>query len=40
MLDPLRDIDTIDDVRAEWVRLRSLVAGTSVEETVLRALGV
>jgi uncharacterized protein len=25
MLDPLRDIDTLEDVRAEWARLRPLV---------------
>jgi rSAM/selenodomain-associated transferase 1 len=27
MLDPLRDIDTIDDLKAEWPRLRALLAG-------------
>jgi rSAM/selenodomain-associated transferase 1 len=31
MLDPLRDIDTVDDVKAEWERLRPLVAGTPLE---------
>ena len=28
MLEPLRDIDTLEDVRAEWPRLRALLAGT------------
>jgi rSAM/selenodomain-associated transferase 1 len=32
MLDPMRDVDTIGDVKAEWDRLRPLVAGTPLEE--------
>jgi len=39
MLDPLRDIDTIADVRSEWPRLRSLVAGTDVESLLSSAIG-
>lgn len=37
MLDPLRDIDTLEDVRAEWPRLRPLVAGTALEPVLLAA---
>ena len=36
MLDPLRDIDTFDDLRAEWPRLRPLVAGTPFEALVTK----
>ena len=39
MLDPLRDIDTIEDVQAEWPRLRPLLAGTALEEVVARSVG-
>lgn len=39
MLDPLRDIDTLEDVKAEWPRLRPIVAGTAVEDVVTRAIG-
>jgi rSAM/selenodomain-associated transferase 1 len=39
MLDPLRDVDTVEDVRAEWPRLRALVAGTAVEALVVAAIG-
>lgn len=35
MLDPLPDIDTIGDVKAEWGRLRPLVAGTPLERRLL-----
>lgn len=34
MLDPLRDIDTMEDVRSQWPHLRALVAGTSLEELI------
>jgi uncharacterized protein len=36
VLEPRRDVDTLDDVRAEWDRLRQLVAGP-LAETVERA---
>jgi uncharacterized protein len=39
MLDPLRDIDTVEDLKAEWARLRPLVAGTALEDVLTRALG-
>jgi uncharacterized protein len=38
MLDPLRDIDTLADIKAEWPRVRPLVAGTSLEALVSNAL--
>jgi rSAM/selenodomain-associated transferase 1 len=38
MLDPLRDIDTIADLRAEWPRVRPLLAGTALEAVVSRAI--
>ena len=38
VLEPRRDIDTLDDVRAEWPRLRSLVT-EAVAAAVERALG-
>ena len=37
VLEPRRDVDTLDDVRAEWPRLRPLVPA-SVAETVEKAL--
>jgi glycosyltransferase A (GT-A) superfamily protein (DUF2064 family) len=37
VLEPRRDVDTLDDVRAEWARIRPLVQA-SVAETVERAL--
>ena len=40
MLDPLRDIDTVDDLKAEWPRVRPLIAGTPLEALVSRAIGV
>jgi rSAM/selenodomain-associated transferase 1 len=39
MLDPLADIDTIDDLRAHWPRVRPLLEGRPVAATVARALG-
>jgi len=39
MLDPLRDIDTLDDVRAEWPGLRPLLAGTRLEQELANAIG-
>jgi hypothetical protein len=39
MLDPLPDIDTIADVKAEWPRLRPLVAGTPLERRITDAIG-
>jgi uncharacterized protein len=39
MLDPLRDIDTVADLKAEWPRLRHLVAGTALEALVSGAIG-
>lgn len=39
MLDPLRDIDTLEDVKAEWPRLRPLVRGTALEEILTRIIG-
>ncbi len=38
MLDPLRDIDTLDDLRAEWPRVRLLVAGTPLEPVLADAI--
>lgn len=38
VLEPRRDVDTLDDVRAEWARIRPLVPA-SVAEAVERALG-
>jgi rSAM/selenodomain-associated transferase 1 len=38
LLDPLPDIDTIDDIRREWDRLRPLLAGTALEARVAEAL--
>jgi glycosyltransferase A (GT-A) superfamily protein (DUF2064 family) len=38
MLDRLRDVDTIEDVRAEWPRLRPLIAGTTLEPLLARAI--
>ena len=38
MLDPLRDIDTLDDLRAEWPRVRPLLAGTPLERAVADAI--
>jgi len=40
MLDPLRDIDTVGDLKAEWPRLRSLFAGTPVEALVSKTIGI
>jgi hypothetical protein len=40
MLDPLRDIDTVDDLKAEWARVRPLTAGTDLEALVAKALGI
>lgn len=37
MLDPLRDVDTIGDVKAEWERLRPLVSGTPLERRLADA---
>ncbi len=39
MLDPLRDIDTIGDLKAEWGRVRPLIAGTPLEAAVSKAIG-
>ena len=39
MLDPLPDIDTLADVKAEWPRLRSLVSGTALEDRIADAVG-
>jgi len=39
VLEPRRDIDTLDDVRAEWPRIRSLVP-EPVAAAVEKALGV
>jgi rSAM/selenodomain-associated transferase 1 len=39
MLDPLRDIDTLEDIRLEWPRLRALVAGTPLSDEIDLALG-
>jgi rSAM/selenodomain-associated transferase 1 len=39
MLDPLRDVDTLDDVRAEWPRLRALL-DPSLARAVDSALSV
>jgi rSAM/selenodomain-associated transferase 1 len=38
MLDPLADIDTIDDVRDAWPRLREIVAGTPLESRIAAAI--
>ena len=38
MLDPLHDIDTVQDVAAEWARLRPLVAGTPLERHLARGI--
>jgi glycosyltransferase A (GT-A) superfamily protein (DUF2064 family) len=38
MVDPLRDIDTFEDVRAEWPRIRALTAGTALEPLLDRAM--
>jgi uncharacterized protein len=38
VLETLRDIDTLGDVRAEWERLRPLLAGRALREAVQRAL--
>ena len=38
MLDPLRDIDTVDDLKAEWGLVRRLTAGTPLEALVSEAL--
>ena len=38
MLDPLRDIDTFEDVRAEWPRIQALIAGTALEPLLARAM--
>jgi len=38
MLDPLRDIDTLADLRAEWPRVRPLVMGAPLETLVSNAL--
>lgn len=40
MLDPLRDIDTVDDLKAEWGRVRPLTAGTALEALVSKAIGM
>ena len=40
MLDPLADIDTIDDLRAHWPRLQPLLEGRPVGRAVARALGL
>jgi rSAM/selenodomain-associated transferase 1 len=40
MLDPLRDIDTVDDLKAEWGRVRPLTAGTPLELLVSNAIGM
>jgi uncharacterized protein len=39
MLDPLRDIDTIEDLRAEWTRVLPLVTGTPLQARVEKAIG-
>jgi rSAM/selenodomain-associated transferase 1 len=39
MLGPLADIDTIDDLRAHWSRVRPLLEGRPVAAMVARALG-
>jgi rSAM/selenodomain-associated transferase 1 len=39
LLDPLRDIDTLQDLRDEWPRLKPLLAGGRLTEAVARALG-
>ena len=38
MLDPLRDVDTIADVEAEWPRVRVLIVGTPLEPILARAM--
>jgi rSAM/selenodomain-associated transferase 1 len=38
VLEPRRDVDTLDDLRAEWARIRPLVTG-SLAEAVEKALG-
>jgi rSAM/selenodomain-associated transferase 1 len=38
VLEPLRDIDTLDDVRAEWPRIASLVGPGRLGETLSRLL--
>ena len=38
VLEPLRDIDTEDDVRAEWPRIRSLVPPGPLGETLARMM--
>jgi rSAM/selenodomain-associated transferase 1 len=38
MLDPLRDIDTLEDVKAEWPRLRALTASTPIGERLAEAI--
>ena len=38
MLDPLRDIDTLADLKAEWGRVRPLTAGTPLEAVVSKAI--
>ena len=38
MLDPLRDIDTMEDVKAEWPRLRALTASTPIGERLAEAI--
>jgi rSAM/selenodomain-associated transferase 1 len=41
LLEPLADIDTIDDIRAEWPSLEPLLAGTAILKNALsRALDV
>jgi rSAM/selenodomain-associated transferase 1 len=39
LLAPLRDIDVLDDVRAEWPRLHPLVAATPLESVLKAAIG-
>jgi rSAM/selenodomain-associated transferase 1 len=38
MLDPLRDIDTVQDLKAEWPRLEPLVAGMGLRTLLSNAL--
>ena len=37
-LGPLRDVDTIEDLRVEWPRVRGLIEDPAVLDTVERAL--
>jgi len=39
LLGALPDIDTLDDLRAEWLRVRPLVAGTPLEPVLMKAIG-